>query len=94
MKAQRKNLRNDTPGSTLRKVMAATAVSSQLVAAQPNLSYTPVPKVDVEKVRESRTPKIEVKKIEINNPKSTVDVEKGIQRGMAKSTSSLNDKEI
>jgi len=81
-------------GSTMKKVATATAISTSLAASQPSiqpmqpqlkvvqpkLNYAPMPKVQYSKPKEMRqTNHI---KVIVNNPSSTVDVQKAIVNAM------------
>ena len=77
-------------GNTLKKVTAATIATTQLAVAQPNLNYTSLPKTSPGVKKEIQ--QVNHIKVTVNNPNSTVDVEKGISNAL--SGHSLNDEEI
>jgi len=102
------NNTNFKMGSTMKKVAVATAVSSQLVAAQPNiqpmqpqlrttppkLNYAPMPRVQYSKPKEiQQTNHI---KVVVNNPSSTVDVQRAIVGAMNEKNTDrgLSDEDI
>jgi hypothetical protein len=81
-------------GDGVKKVAVATAVSSQLVSAQPNLNYTKIPEVKKETAKPvQQTNHI---KVIVNNPSSTVEVEKAMTKALAHGGNdrSLSDEDI
>ena len=74
------NNKNFKVGSTLKKVTAGVVAGSQLAVAQPNLNYAQVPKIDTAPKSQQIVQHI---KVNVNNPSSTVDVEKAIRNAMA-----------
>lgn len=81
-------------GDTMKKVVAATAVTSQLAVAQPNLNYAQIPETKKEAIKPvQQTNHI---KVIVNNPSSTVEVEKAIKNAMANGGADrgLNDEDI
>lgn len=81
-------------GDTMKKVVAATAVTSQLAVAQPNLNYAQIPETKKETAKPvQQTNHI---KVIVNNPSSTVEVEKAVVKAMANGGNDrgLSDEEI
>lgn len=74
------NNSNYKVGETLKKATASVAAASSIAVAQPNLNYAQMPKIDT-------TPKnqqvVQHIKVVVNNPSSTVDVEKALRNAMA-----------
>jgi len=69
---------NFNPGATMKKVAVATAVSTQLVASQPQYTL-PVQKIQKEKPSIQQIYHV---KVIVNNPSSSIDIEKAIKRAM------------
>lgn len=83
------------PGETIKKVTAATVATTQLVAAQPNINYAAVPKVEKKEIKKEVHQTNHIKVI-VNNPNSNVDVEKAIVNAMKQvgADRSLSDEDI
>lgn len=92
---QESNNRSYKPGSTIKKAAAATIATTQLVAAQPNINYAPVPGVEKKEIKRVVQQTNHIKVI-VNNPKETVDVEKAIVNAMNSSGADrgLSDEDI
>ena len=81
-----------SPGATIKRATAATIATTQLVAAQPNINYASIPKHN--SIGQKEVKQVNHITVTINNPSSTVDVERGIKRALLSNSNSLNDEEL